>query len=498
MKRQDLRLEKEIVKTVRMDYQLYLPSGYEKGVSPKAPLIVYLHGAGGSGAEPELVRREGLPARAESGASLPFVIAAPQCPIGVFWNTQEDEVLAILDEVEERWNIDPERVYLTGYSMGAYGVWHLAVHHPKRFAAIAPVSGGGDPAYAKELRTMPAWIFHGTDDEIIHASESEKIAEAMREAGAEVELTLYPGSGHDCWKKVYSNEALYRWFLEHTASGRHARKREEAGEETDAETDQSGAKRSDAESRTFGRTADIPEEAAGEAAMVGERNEYPSENPADAFGDRLSERPQWEDGTSALGLYHDGTQRLNIEPVGEEDIDDLFELEAKNKEFFRGFAATREELFYTRSGQTERVRRAIEASAVDQRYLFLVRERATGKLIGSVDLMDVSRGSLQSAWIGYFMDKEHNGKGYMTEAIRFVVRHAFEVLALHRIEAGVMPHNEGSLRVLEKAGFQREGLTRSSVKIDGRWRDHVLLAILNPKDTAEEGEYGQAGEDGNS
>lgn len=96
------------------------------------------------------------------------------------------------------------------------------------------------------------------------------------------------------------------------------------------------------------------------------------------------------------------------------------------------------------------------------------------------------RGSLQSAVIGYFLDHHHNGKGYATEAIKALVDYAFEELHLHRIEAGVMPRNLPSQRVLEKAGFHREGIARKNVNINGIWEDHQVLAILNPNDEIEE------------
>ena len=101
-------------------------------------------------------------------------------------------------------------------------------------------------------------------------------------------------------------------------------------------------------------------------------------------------------------------------------------------------------------------------------------------LIGTIGLYQVIRGPRQSALLGYSLDQEHNGKGYMTQAANLVVNYAFDILKLHRIEAGVMPHNIGSIRVLEKAGFHKEGVARKSVEINGRWEDHQMLAILNP------------------
>ncbi len=83
---------------------------------------------------------------------------------------------------------------------------------------------------------------------------------------------------------------------------------------------------------------------------------------------------------------------------------------------------------------------------------------------------------------GYFLDEKHNGRGFTTEAVQLIVDYAFAELQLHRIEAGVMPHHSGSMRVLEKAGFHKEGLARKNVKINGRWEDHQVLAIINPED----------------
>lgn len=97
-------------------------------------------------------------------------------------------------------------------------------------------------------------------------------------------------------------------------------------------------------------------------------------------------------------------------------------------------------------------------------------------------MFQVFRGPRESALLGYSLDQEHNGKGYTTEATNLVVNYAFEILKLHRIEAGVMPVNIGSIRVLEKAGFHKEGIAKKNVKINGSWEDHQMLAILNPND----------------
>ena len=99
-------------------------------------------------------------------------------------------------------------------------------------------------------------------------------------------------------------------------------------------------------------------------------------------------------------------------------------------------------------------------------------------MIGNVALSEILRGSLQSCYIGYYLDQQQNGKGYMTEAVKLAVDFAFKVLELHRIEAGVMPYNIRSIKVLEKAGFHKEGIAVKNVKINGKWEDHQVLAII--------------------
>jgi [ribosomal protein S5]-alanine N-acetyltransferase len=104
-------------------------------------------------------------------------------------------------------------------------------------------------------------------------------------------------------------------------------------------------------------------------------------------------------------------------------------------------------------------------------------ENGKGRLTGGISMGNIRRGVAQSAQIGYWMGEEHAGKGYMGAAIRLMLEHGFGVMRLNRIEAACIPDNERSIRVLEKAGFRREGLLRSYLRINGAWRDHLLYAI---------------------
>jgi ribosomal-protein-alanine N-acetyltransferase len=156
----------------------------------------------------------------------------------------------------------------------------------------------------------------------------------------------------------------------------------------------------------------------------------------------------------------------------------MLELQVGNKEFFQTYTPLRIDGFYTIEGQIKVIEANIEQSQNDTRYSFGIFLKETDQLIGNVALSEILRGPLQSCYIGYYLDQQQNGKGYMTEAVRLAVEFAFQVLELHRIEAGVMPHNIRSIKVLEKAGFHKEGIAVKNVKINGKWEDHQVLAIV--------------------
>ena len=138
--------------------------------------------------------------------------------------------------------------------------------------------------------------------------------------------------------------------------------------------------------------------------------------------------------------------------------------------------------YYNLDFQKDLIIQKIAKAKNDIKYNFGIFKIDNDELIGTIGLFRILRDPLQSAIIGYSLSKNHNGKGYATEAVKLVLDYAFTILKLHRIEAGVMPHNLGSIRVLEKAGFEKEGISKSNVKINGKWEDHQVLAIINPKE----------------
>ncbi|WP_405176300.1 GNAT family protein [Paenibacillus sp. FSL H8-0261] len=176
------------------------------------------------------------------------------------------------------------------------------------------------------------------------------------------------------------------------------------------------------------------------------------------------------------------TKILNvyIRPLTLSDAVELLNLEKKNQTFFESHSVTRPENYWTLETHKELIEKWEENTRKDIQYEFGIFQINNDVLIGTISLFHVVRGPCQSATLGYSLDQEHNGKGYTTEAVNLVVNYAFEILNLHRIEAGVMPDNLGSMRVLEKAGFHKEGIAIKNVEINGRWEDHQILAILNP------------------
>ena len=204
-------------KTNACRYTVFLPPSYGSS-SRRWPLILFLHGAGERGEDLRRVSRHGPPKLVASGEmDLPFIVVAPQCPKGSWWNDRDqiDNLSRLVSELETNYRIDNRRIYLTGLSMGGYGTWSLAASDPSRFAAIAPICGGGNLRDAGIIKDIPIWVFHGARDNVVPVSESKQMVQAIRAAGGEPEFTIYPKAGHDSWTASYENPDLYQWFLKH-------------------------------------------------------------------------------------------------------------------------------------------------------------------------------------------------------------------------------------------------------------------------------------------
>jgi len=208
--------EQNITVPAKLNYLLSLPTGYEKSTQPW-PLVLFLHGSGESGSDLNKVKVHGPPKLVESNGPFPFILVSPQSS-GRGWNP---EVLnGLLDALIKEYRVDKDRVYLTGLSMGGYGTWTLAAAYPEKFAAIAPICGGGNPADASKLAKLPTWVFHGAKDTSVPLKRSEEMVEALKAAGGDPKFTVYPEVGHDSWTATYDNPDFYKWLLAQKRSKR--------------------------------------------------------------------------------------------------------------------------------------------------------------------------------------------------------------------------------------------------------------------------------------
>jgi len=197
-----------------MDFLLYLPKGYEQ--QPKWPLVLFLHGAGERGDDLSLVKKHGPPKLIENGKEFPFIVVSPQCPKGTWWVTED--VVALMKHIMQIHDVDKDRVYITGLSMGGRGTWQVAGAMADEVAAIAPICGPSDVSVVEKIAHLPIWVFHGAKDPVVKISHSEDMVKLFKEKGNDAKFTIYPEATHDSWTETYDNPELFEWLLSHTRS----------------------------------------------------------------------------------------------------------------------------------------------------------------------------------------------------------------------------------------------------------------------------------------
>jgi len=208
-----VRLKQKTRDYQMLKYLLHIPEAYPNDPQKKWPMIVFLHGAGERGDNLELLKTHGPPKIVQTRKDFPFIVISPQCRLNEWWSPTE--VMMIVDEVCGKYRVDQDRVYLTGLSMGGYGTWQISMIYPDRFAAIAPICGGGDPTQVSRIKHLPIWVFHGGKDPVVPLARAEEMVDALKKIGADVKFTVYPEAGHDSWTETYNNPQLYEWFLSH-------------------------------------------------------------------------------------------------------------------------------------------------------------------------------------------------------------------------------------------------------------------------------------------
>jgi predicted peptidase len=239
-----------------------LPPAYESDTSTKWPLILFLHGSGESQHSPgdsyasirhgipkvilcydklaenpdddhpsvdipmQSRMRKNNPSKQGDKSSDPvpaetcrfmnehFITVSPSLNMTHGYGWSAPILSALLDEIVERYRINVDRIHLTGFSMGGYGVWDLALREPNRFASLMPICGGADPAQAETLKHILTWIHHGEKDDIVPAKASQLMYDALLAAGSQdVRFECYKDMMHDSWTVAYNNLEVYRWML---------------------------------------------------------------------------------------------------------------------------------------------------------------------------------------------------------------------------------------------------------------------------------------------
>lgn len=222
-----------------MPYRVLLPKIFD--ASKKYPLILFLHGAGERGRDNEiqLVHGGNLFLRDSIRENYPAIVVFPQCSANSFWanvNIVSDTVkksrafnfpingeptvamsllMQLLNQLQHSYSLDKHKMYVAGLSMGGMGTYELVKRKPKLFAAAFAICGGANSSTAKKLKHTAWWIFHGLKDDVVNPEFSKTIAEAIKQEGAEVKLTLYPNANHNSWDSAFAEKDLMRWLFSH-------------------------------------------------------------------------------------------------------------------------------------------------------------------------------------------------------------------------------------------------------------------------------------------
>jgi predicted esterase len=193
-------------------YRIYVPTTYD-GTKP-FPLVIALHGMGGD--ENSYFDQYANGAFKVEAEKRGYIVACPKGrkTASMYLGDAEKDVLDVLAAVERDYSIGRDRVYLTGHSMGGYGTWSMAMAHPDLFAAIAPISGGGNPARMSQIAHIPALVVHGDADNTVPVQRSREMVEAGKKAGEEVKYIEVAGGSHIS-VPVPTFKDVFDWFDSH-------------------------------------------------------------------------------------------------------------------------------------------------------------------------------------------------------------------------------------------------------------------------------------------
>lgn len=216
-----------------LGYRLLTPEELSSEAESKQqyPLVLFLHGAGERGSDNTAQLKHGVHDFYQRRETNPCFVVVPQCPEEKRWvetdwsepngkNTFPEQpsepmrlAMQVIRDLIAAGNVDPQRVYVTGLSMGGYGTWYAAGLEGHPFAAAAPICGGGDPTWAERYVGLPLWVFHGDADTAVPVGRSREMVEAIRNAGGDVRYTEYEDVGHDSWTRTYKDDDFHQWLF---------------------------------------------------------------------------------------------------------------------------------------------------------------------------------------------------------------------------------------------------------------------------------------------
>jgi predicted peptidase len=197
-----------------LSYRIYGGKRLRGDAADGYPLVIYLHGRGGDVMTPEQPWDARAFSEEDNYRKRACIIIAPQCPQEQGWDGKNAEgVVEIIGDLVKNLSIDKKRIYLTGYSMGGWGTFHLLAREPKLFAAAVPIAGGGNPNDAASFKKVPLWVFHGAKDDVVKPENSQRMVDALKQARGEVTYTEYPDGDHGISGRVYADAKMHEWMF---------------------------------------------------------------------------------------------------------------------------------------------------------------------------------------------------------------------------------------------------------------------------------------------
>ena len=201
---------------IKTDYLIYTPPGYDNKSEKKWPLMINLHGTDPN-VSIEVLPHAFLPHLISSGKDFPMLVVNPVCQTPI-WNV--DILNHMLEDIIKDFAVDENKIYLTGYSMGAFGTWNWVFQNPEKFAAISPIAGCVNQSDMKRMwrvRNIPTWIIHGEKDAVVDKACNNEALKQLKVYAGDPKFTIYPGVGHklvDVWGKTLKNDDWYAWMLD--------------------------------------------------------------------------------------------------------------------------------------------------------------------------------------------------------------------------------------------------------------------------------------------